>query len=847
METKKYKVTGMTCAACSAHVEKATKKVKGVKEVSVSLLTNSMTVCGDGIDDEELCSAVKAAGYGAESESKTNKKTSEDAVEDRETSKIVRRLIASLILLVPLMYISMGHMIGLPLPSFLSENPTAAALCEMILAAAVMVVNQKFFINGFKGAIHLSPNMDTLVALGSSAAFVYSTAVLFVMTGSSEQVAHEFLHGLYYESSAMILALITVGKMLESRSKGKTTDAIKSLMDLSPKTARVIRDGKEIEISADEIVVGDLFAVRPGESIPVDGVVTEGESAVNEAMLTGESLPVDKSAGSKVSAATINQNGFLVCKATRIGADTTLSQIIELVENAAATKAPVSKLADKVSGIFVPTVIAIALITLTIWLAVGQTFGFALARAISVLVISCPCALGLATPVAVMVGSGVGAKHGILFKTAAALEAAGKTRIAVFDKTGTLTEGKPEVTDIISISLTDDELIKTAAALESKSEHPIAKAIVRHAEEIGVKAYEADDFKAMPGHGIAGDVNGKRVICGNAALMKENGVDCSSVESDARLIAQTGKTPIYFSSDGKLLGLIAVADKIKSDSKAAVKELKELGITTVMLTGDNKATAKATAEAIGIDHAVAEVLPDEKEAVIGNLTAYGKVAMVGDGINDAPALTRADVGIAVGAGTDIATDAADIVLMKAGIGDVPAAIRLSRQVLKNIKENLFWAFFYNILCIPLAAGVFIASAGLELDPMFGAAAMSLSSLFVVSNALRLNLFDIKKHKPTMHKKAVDIPEIGDNVFGNKNIKAQTEELQMTKTVYIDGMMCEKCAAHVKKALNAVDGVTDTTVDLNGKKAVVTLSKDVDNALLKTAVDEEGYTTVKIEG
>lgn len=848
METRKYKITGMTCAACSAHVEKAAKEVDGVCEVSVSLLTNSMTVSGEQISDEAVCSAVKAAGYGAESadkDTKRGKKTAEEPLTDTETKHILKRLITSLILLIPLMYLSMGHMIGLPLPSFLADNPTATALSQMIISALVMVINQKFFINGFKGIIRRAPNMDTLVALGSGAAFIYSTAIVFMMT---KNPSHELLHGLYFESAAMILALITVGKMLEARSKGKTTDAIKKLMDLSPKTARVIRDGKEIEISADKLVQGDIFTVRPGESIPADGIVTEGESAVNESALTGESLPVDKSAGNKVSAATINQNGFLVCKATHVGEDTTLSKIIELVENAASTKAPVAKLADKVSGIFVPTVIAIAIITLIVWLAVGQTFGFALARAISVLVISCPCALGLATPVAVMVGSGVGAKNGILFKTAASLEAAGKTEIAVFDKTGTLTEGRPEVTDITAISGTNEELVKTASALEAKSEHPIAKAIVRYAEKTGLTFYEAIDFAALPGHGVIGNVNGKKVIGGNIALMKENKIDVSVVVKTSKKLAESGKTPLYFAADGKLLGIIAVADEIKPDSKEAIEELKALGIRTVMLTGDNRATAKATAQIIGTEDAIAEVLPDGKEEVIRKISESGKVAMIGDGINDAPALTRADTGIAVGAGTDIATDAADVVLMRAGIKDVPAAIRLSRQVLKNIKENLFWAFFYNVLCIPLAAGVFIPITGLKLDPMFGAAAMSLSSLFVVSNALRLNLFDIHKQKPSKRKKAVDLPIISGSILGDENIEIDniTEETNMTKTIYIEGMMCEKCAAHVKKALNAVEGVSETAVDLAGKKAVVTLTKDVDNATLKAAVDEEGYETVKIE-
>ena len=673
MENRKYNVTGMSCAACSAHVEKAAKSVKGVTEVNVSLLTNSMTVTGNGFDDAAVCAAVKAAGYGASAVGEKREKSSD---EDEETKKIIIRLIASLVLLVPLMYISMGHMVGLPLPAFLAENPIAAALCEMILSAAVMVINQKFFINGFKGLIHLAPNMDTLVALGSGMSFAYSAALLFIMTSNTEDSAH-LLHGMYFESAAMILALITVGKMLESRSKGKTTDAIKRLIDMSPKTARVIRDGKETEIPAEELTQGDIFTVRPGESFPADGIVTEGESAVNESALTGESLPVDKTVGSKVSAATINQNGFLVCKATNVGSETALSKIIELVENAASTKAPVAKLADKVAGIFVPSVIAIAAVTLVCWLFAGRDFGFALARAVSVLVISCPCALGLATPVAVMVGSGVGAKNGILFKTAASLEATGRTQIAVFDKTGTITEGHPAVTDVYTFAASETELIKTAAALEAKSEHPIAKAIFRYAEEKGQTPYETSDFTALPGYGITGVVNGKNAFGGNVSLVLKNGADPSPAEEITAALADSGKTPVYFVIDGALAGVIAVADTLKNDSNDAVEELKEIGIRTVMLTGDNKAAARTVAKKAGIEVTVAEVLPDGKEEVIRSLEKSGKVAMIGDGINDAPALTRADTGIAVGAGTDIATDAADVVLMRSGIRDVPAAIRLS--------------------------------------------------------------------------------------------------------------------------------------------------------------------------
>ncbi len=844
METKKYNVTGMSCAACSSHVEKAARSVKGVSEVNVSLLTNSMTVTGAGFSDEDVYKAVKAAGYGAKAAGQNKAETPE---KDEETGKIVKRLIASVVLLLPLMYISMGHMFSLPLPPFLEGNYIATALCEMILSASVMIINSKFFINGFNGIIHLAPNMDTLVALGSGISFIYSVAVVFLMT-ADEHGGEHLLHGLYFESAAMILALITIGKMLESRSKGKTTDAIKRLIDLSPKTANVIRDGKEIEINAEDLLQGDIFTVRPGESFPADGVVIEGESAVNEAALTGESIPVDKTEGSKVNAATINQNGFLKCKATHVGSETSLSKIIELVENAASTKAPVAKLADKVSGIFVPVVIAIAAVTLAVWLIAGKDFGFALARGVSVLVISCPCALGLATPVAVMVGSGVGAKNGILFKTAASLEAAGRTQIAVFDKTGTITEGRPEVTDKIAFSVSENELMKIAAAVESKSEHPIAKAITSYADENGSERYEATDFSALPGHGVCGTVNGLRVLGGNLSLIKEKVAETDFAESYAKAFAEKGKTPVYFAINETLAGIIAVADKAKPDSNEAVEELKELGIRTVMLTGDNKATALATAEATGIEKVVAEVLPDGKENVIQALSEYGKVAMIGDGINDAPALTRADTGIAVGAGTDIATDAADVVLMRAGIRDVPAAIRLSRHVLKNIKENLFWAFFYNILCIPLAAGVFIPIAGIELNPMFGAAAMSLSSLFVVTNALRLNFFDIKKRGKFNRMPPVTLPEnIGENgseILVNKN--ESSEDNEMTKTIYIEGMMCQHCVAHVKKALDALDGVKEAAVDLEGKKAVVTLEKDIDDKTLKAAVDEAGYKAVKVE-
>jgi Cu2+-exporting ATPase len=809
--------------------------------------------------EADIIKAVENAGYGASKKGKggsENKKNpswaDDDALKDRETPKLKKRLLCSAVFLIVLMYFSMGHtMWHWPAPAVF-DNHVFLGTFEMLLAIIVMIINGRFFTSGYRSLFRGSPNMDTLVALGSSASFGYSLFELFLMIialgdGDRETVVRYGMN-LYFESAAMIPTLITIGKMLEAMSKGRTTDALKSLMKLAPKTAVLVIDGKETEVGIETVKPGDLFAVRPGERIPVDGRIIEGTSSIDESALTGESIPVDKTVGSKVSAATINQNGYLVCEATHVGSETALSRIIELVENAASTKAPVAKLADKVSAIFVPVVIAIAAVTLAVWLIVGKDIGFALARAVSVLVISCPCALGLATPVAVMVGSGVGAKNGILFKTAASLEATGKSQIAVFDKTGTVTQGRPDVTDVVSFLQNEDELIKTAAAIEMKSEHPIAKAIVRYAEEKELAPYDASDFSALPGHGVAGTVNGKSVCGGNLSLIKGKTDDTLSAERYASELANKGKTPVYFVCDGMLAGVIAVADAVKSDSADAVMQLKELGIQTVMLTGDNKATALATAETIGIENVVAEVLPDGKEEVIRKLGQYGKVAMIGDGINDAPALTRADTGIAVGAGTDIATDAADVVLVRAGISDVPAAIRLSRQVLKNIKENLFWAFFYNVLCIPLAAGVFIPVAGIELNPMFGAAAMSLSSIFVVTNALRLNFFDIKKRGKPVKRKTVSIPDLTETETSDKHNETiqKTEDTKMKKTVYIEGMMCQHCVAHVKKALEGVDGVKEAAVDLEGKKAVVTIEKDVDGKTLKEAVDEAGYKAVKIE-
>lgn len=847
---EKFDVTGMTCAACSAHVERAVRGVEGVKEVAVSLLTNSMTVdFSSPATAEKICAAVSAAGYGAAPQNIGGKKENKKSVlESGEPKKILYRLIASAALLLPLMYVSMGHLMwGWPLPEIFASDPLAIGLYQLLLTTAVAVINQRFFISGTKSLLHGAPNMDTLVSLGSAAAYIYSTAVLFEMCHAAVngdiQTAMHHLHGLYYESAAMILTLITVGKYLEAVSKGRTTDAIKSLMDLAPKTACVIRDGKETVIPAEEVVKGDVFVVRPGESIPVDGRVISGESAVDESALTGESIPVDKAQGSAVSAATLNQNGFLTCEATRVGEDTTLSQIIETVENAAATKAPIAKIADKVSGVFVPAVMAIALVAGAAWLISGRPFSFALARAISVLVISCPCALGLATPVAIMVGSGVGAKHGVLFKTASALEQTGKTQIVVLDKTGTLTKGEPQVTDILPASGYDgDSLLRLAASLESKSEHPLAAAITRRAGESNVETDEAQGFTALPGHGVRAEINGKTAIGGNAALIKSKGMLDADMKALGERLADEGKTPLYFAFDGRIAGIIAVADVVKEDSGQAISELKNMGIRTVMLTGDNRRTALSVAKQTGIDEVVSDVLPGDKAEVVEKLRKYGKVAMVGDGINDAPALTQADIGIAIGAGADVALDAADVVLMKSSVGDVAAAIRLSRQTLRNIHENLFWAFFYNCIGIPIAAGALIPAFNIALNPMLGAAAMSLSSFCVVTNALRLNFFKPDRPFKGKSKQPAELPKLMPT---EENIK-NTEETAMKKTVYIDGMMCSHCTAHVQKALGALDGVESVEVSLEDKKAVLTLNKNVDDAVITAAVREAGYEPIKCE-
>ena len=847
---EKFDVTGMTCAACSAHVERAVRGVEGVKDVAVSLLTNSMTVdFSSPATAEKICAAVSAAGYGAAPQNiggkKENKKST---LESGEPKKILYRLIASAALLLPLMYVSMGHLMwGWPLPEIFASDPLAIGLYQLLLTTAVAVINQRFFISGTKSLLHGAPNMDTLVSLGSAAAYIYSTAVLFEMCHAAVngdiQTAMHHLHGLYYESAAMILTLITVGKYLEAVSKGRTTDAIKSLMDLAPKTACVIRDGKEKVIPAEEVVKGDVFVVRPGESIPVDGRVISGESAVDESALTGESIPVDKAQGSAVSAATLNQNGFLTCEATRVGEDTTLSQIIETVENAAATKAPIAKIADKVSGVFVPAVMAIALVAGAAWLISGRPFSFALARAISVLVISCPCALGLATPVAIMVGSGVGAKHGVLFKTASALEQTGKTQIVVLDKTGTLTKGKPQVTDILPASGYDaDSLLRLAASLESKSEHPLAAAITRRAGESNVETDEAQGFTALPGHGVRAEINGKTAIGGNAALIKSKGMLDADMKALGERLADEGKTPLYFAFDGRIAGIIAVADVVKEDSGQAISELKDMGIRTVMLTGDNRRTALSVAKQTGIDEVVSDVLPGDKAEVVEKLRKYGKVAMVGDGINDAPALTQADIGIAIGAGADVALDAADVVLMKSSVGDVAAAIRLSRQTLRSIHENLFWAFFYNCIGIPIAAGALIPAFNIALNPMLGAAVMSLSSFCVVTNALRLNFFKPDRPFKGKSKQPAELPKLMPT---EENIK-NTEETAMKKTVYINGMMCSHCTAHVQKALGALDGVESVEVSLEDKKAVLTLNKNVDDAVITAAVREAGYEPIKCE-
>mgnify|MGYP002598750043 CR=1 FL=1 len=857
---EQYNVTGMSCAACSARVEKAVKKVPGVTSCSVSLLTNSMGVEGTA-SPAAILSAVQEAGYGASPKSASASKTSDasadlDALADRETPKLKRRLIASLGFLLVLMYFSMGHMMwGWPLPHWFDGNHVAMGLVQLLLAGIVMVINQKFFINGFKGLIHGAPNMDTLVALGSMASFVWSTYALFAMTraqvdGNDALVMH-YMMEFYFESAAMILTLITVGKMLEARSKGKTTDALKSLMKLAPKTAALVRDGAEVTVAIADVQKGDVFVVRPGENIPVDGVVLEGTSAVNESALTGESIPVDKAVGDKVSAATTNQSGFLRCEATRVGEDTTLAQIIKMVSDAAATKAPIAKIADTVSGFFVPAVISIAVVTTIVWLLLGHELGYALARGISVLVISCPCALGLATPVAIMVGNGLGAKNGILFKTAASLEAAGRTQIVALDKTGTITEGAPRVTDLLPAEgVTETELLTLAAALESRSEHPLAKAVLADAEAKAITPPEVTDFAALPGNGLAAKLNGMDIYAGNAAFIQTKLTLPAALAQQAEKLAAEGKTPLFFGGAGRLLGVIAVADTIKEDSPEAIRQLQNMGIRVVMLTGDNQRTADAIGRQAGVDEVIAGVLPDGKEAVIRQLQASGKVAMVGDGINDAPALTRADTGIAIGAGTDVAIDAADVVLMNSKLSDVPAAIRLSRATLRNIHENLFWAFIYNIIGIPLAAGLFIPF-GLTLNPMFGAAAMSLSSFCVVSNALRLNLFDLHStrhdHK-TASPAAAPVQSAAEN---NKKSDAEapevkTEDNPMKKTLKVEGMMCGHCEARVKKALEALPEVDEAVVSHEAGTAIVTLNAEVADDVLKNAVEAQDYKVTGIQ-
>ena len=841
---EQYNVTGMSCAACSARVEKAVSKVPGVTSCSVSLLTNSMGVEGTAAP-EAVIAAVEEAGYGAarkearaenSSRGSASSSAAEDSLKDRETPKMKKRLTASLCFLLPLMYFSMGHMMwNWPVPSFLEGNHVAMGLIQLLLTTAVMVINQKFFISGFKGLIHRAPNMDTLVALGAGASYGYSLYALFAMTDAQMRgdVAGvmSYMHEFYFESAAMILTLITVGKMLEARSKGKTTDALKSLMKLAPKTATVVKNGVEETVSIEQVRKGDVFVVRPGENIPVDGIILEGHSAVNESALTGESIPVDKEAGDAVSAATVNQSGFLHCEATRVGEDTTLSQIIQMVSDAAATKAPIAKVADRVSGVFVPAVISIALVTVIVWMIAGQTIGFALARGISVLVISCPCALGLATPVAIMVGNGMGAKNGIMFKTAVSLEETGKTQIVALDKTGTITSGEPKVTDIIpAASVTESELLAYACALEKKSEHPLARAIIARAEEEKINgSLETEDFHAVPGNGLTGRLNGSGLAGGNLTFIGKKARIPDEARRKAEELSEQGKTPLFFSRDGEFIGIIAVADVIKEDSPRAVKELQNMGIHVVMLTGDNERTAKAIGAQAGVDEVIAGVLPDGKESVIRSLKKKGRAAMVGDGINDAPALTRADIGIAIGAGTDIAIDAADVVLMKSRLSDVPAAIRLSRATLRNIHENLFWAFFYNVIGIPLAAGVWIPLFGWQLNPMFGAAAMSLSSVCVVSNALRLNWF--KMYDASRDKKIKS--------------KKKEEETTMTKTMKIEGMMCGHCEARVKKVLEALPEVDAAEVSHEAGTAVVTLNAEVSDDVLKKTVEDQDYKVLDI--
>ena len=889
---KQYTVTGMSCAACSSRVEKAVSKVPGVTACSVSLLTNSMGVEGD-VPPETVIHAVEDAGYGASLKGQgtaaqaQSASEAEDALKDRETPVLKHRLIASMGFLAVLMYMSMGHMMwGWPLPHFMDGNHVAMGLLQLLLAGIIMVINQKFFISGFKGLLHRAPNMDTLVALGSGASFIYSTYALFAMTDAqlkgNDTAVMSYMHEFYFESAAMILALITVGKMLEARSKGKTTDALKGLMKLAPKTAVIIRDGVETKVLIEEVKKGDVFVVRPGENIPVDGVVLEGTSAVNEAALTGESIPVDKAQGDPVSAATVNQSGYLRCEATRVGEDTSLSQIIRMVSDAAATKAPIAKIADRVSGVFVPAVITIAVVTTIVWLLVGQTFGFALARGISVLVISCPCALGLATPVAIMVGNGMGAKNGILFKTAVSLEETGKMDIVALDKTGTITSGEPRVTDVIpSGGVTEKELVSLALSLEKKSEHPLAKAVLLYAKEQQVDAPEAADFQALPGNGLSGTLDGASLAGGSFSYISGHTTVSAQEQASFERLASEGKTPLCFMKNGRLAGMIAVADVIKEDSPQAVKELQNMGIRVVMLTGDNERTARAIGAQAGVDEVIAGVLPDGKESVIRSLKEQGKVAMVGDGINDAPALTRADIGIAIGAGTDIAIDTADVVLMKSRLSDVPAAIRLSRATLRNIHENLFWAFFYNVVGIPLAAGLWYPIFGWKLNPMFGAAAMSLSSFCVVTNALRLNLFkmhDASKDHP-MRKRAEkaankggekaenagavrmgaeDTRSIGQTANGTETVSKEMQKsenqknninmegITMTKTMNIEGMMCGHCEARVKKALEALAGVESAEVSHEKGTAVVSMSADVADDTLKEAVEAQDYKVDSIQ-
>lgn len=831
---KKFNVTGMSCAACSSRVEKAVSKVNGVKSVSVSLLTNSMGVEGSA-SDESIIAAVEKAGYGASVAGGEKKQSAEnEQLKDKDTPVLMHRLIASVGFLAVLMYISMGHMmLGWPLPNFFTDNHIAMGLVQLLLCVIIMVINQKFFISGFKGLIHRSPNMDTLVALGSGASFVYSVYALFAMTDAqvkgNADLVMSYMHEFYFESAAMILTLITVGKMLEAHSKGKTTNALKALLNLAPKKATLLIDGKETEVIVDKVKKGDVFVVRPGESIPVDAEITDGSTAVDESALTGESIPVDKTVGDSVSAGTINKSGFIKCSATAVGEDTALSQIIKMVSDAAATKAPVAKIADKVSGVFVPVVIVIAVVTIAVWLLCGQTVGYALARGISVLVISCPCALGLATPVAIMVGNGMGARKGILFKTASSLEAAGKIQIAVLDKTGTITKGEPKVTDVIPFGISENELLQYAYSIETKSEHPLAKAVIAKAQEIGLVPYEITDFKAESGNGLSGEYNGEKIIGGSKKYISSLINISNDISSRADSLSEEGKTPLFFMKGDKLLGIIAVADVIKDESPQAVKELQNMGIKVVMLTGDNERTAKAVGKLAGVDEVIAGVLPDGKEKVVADLKKQGKVLMVGDGINDAPALTRADIGMAIGSGTDIAIDAADVVLMKSKLTDVPVAVRLSRKTLRNIHENLFWAFIYNVIGIPLAAGVWIPLLGWQLNPMFGAAAMSLSSFCVVTNALRLNFFDITNPKKDRKIK----------------YKSKKDDNAMTKTMKIDGMMCSHCEGRVKQSLEGLAQVSQAEVSHEKGTAVVTLTAEVSNDVLTKTVEDQGYKVISI--